>query len=273
MIHNLLETIITKESQNENEVAILLSGGVDSNTCLFTSNRLGLKVHGYSFHIKDKPTYDSLKAQEVCDKFGFDFTSIEVPTENLVNDFKKLAHNYNCKKKVQFECTWPFMYMYPKIKEKVIISGVAADGHYGLSKKAMIHFKHTKEKFDKFRTDYFSSENPAGVRQLEMLSKEHNKILIAPYLNKDVFNYFIQFDWDQINKPYEKYLIRQHYHEFDDLKLKKHLNLQLVAEIPTVFEKLLDNKEINIYDRKRIMDVCRDWSKIVDSKGTLENFI
>ena len=29
----------------------------------------------------------------------------------------------------------------------------------------------------------------------------------------------------------------------------------------------------NIYDRKRIMDVCRDWSKIVDSKGTLENFI
>jgi hypothetical protein len=46
-----------------------------------------------------------------------------------------------------------------------------------------------------------------------------------------------------------------------------------VAEIPTIFENLLDNKEINIYDRKRIMDVCRDWSKIVDSKGTLENFI
>ena len=46
MIHKLLETIITKESQNETEVAILLSGGVDSNTCLFTSNRLGLKVHG-----------------------------------------------------------------------------------------------------------------------------------------------------------------------------------------------------------------------------------
>ena len=58
-----------------------------------------------------------------------------------------------------------------------------------------------------------------------------------------------------------------------ELKLKKHLNLQLVAEIPTIFENLLDNKEINIYDRKRIMDVCRDWSKIVDSKGTLENFI
>ena len=170
MIHKLLETIITKERQNETEVAILLSGGVDSNTCLFTSNRLGLKVHGYSFHIKDNPTYDSLKAQEVCEKFGFNFTSIEVPTENLVEDFKKLAHTYSCKKKVQFECTWPFMYMYPKIKEKVIISGVAADGHYGLSKKAMIHFKHTKQKFDKFRTDYFSSDNPAGVRQLEMLS-------------------------------------------------------------------------------------------------------
>ena len=111
------------------------------------------------------------------------------------------------------------------------------------------------------------------MRQLELLSKKYDKILIAPYLNKKVFDYFIQFDWDGINKPYEKHLIRQHYPEFDELKLKKHLNLQLVADIPTIFEKLLDNKEINLYNRKRIMDVCRDWSKIVQSKGTLESFI
>ena len=273
MIHKLLEKIINEERQNENDVAVLLSGGVDSNTCLFTSHRLGLNVHGYSFHVKGNPTYDSLKAQEVCEKFGFKFTSIEVPTENLVEDFKLMAYNYDCKKKVHFECTWPFLYMFPKIKEKVVISGVAADGHYGLSKKAMIHFKHTKEKFDQFRTDYFSSPNPAGVRQLEMLGKQYNKILIAPYLNQEVFDYFIQFDWDGINKPYEKHLIRQHFSEFDDLKLKKHLNLQLVAEIPIIFEKLLDNKEINIYHRKRIMDVCRDWSKLIENTGNLKEFI
>jgi|TARA_R110000782_G_scaffold219427_4_gene306786 asparagine synthetase B (glutamine-hydrolysing) len=273
MINKLLENIIQKERNENNDIAVLLSGGVDSNTCLFTSYKLGLSVHGYSFHIEGNPTYDSLKAQEVCEKFNIPFTSVAVPIDNLVEDFKMMAYEMNCKKKVHFECTWPFLYMFPKIKEKVVISGVAADGHYGLSKKAMIHFKHTKEKFDKFRTDYFKIDNPAGVRQLELLSKKYDKIFIAPYLNKEVFDYFIQFDWDGINKPYEKHLIRQHYPEFDELKLKKHLNLQLVADIPIIFEKLLDNREINLYNRKRIMDVCRDWSNIVQSKGTLESFI
>lgn len=259
MIDKLLEDIIQKECIDD-KVAILLSGGVDSNTLLFTANRLGKKVHGYSFHIEGQPSYDSLKAQEVCEKFNFQFTSVPVPTNNLENDFKILADKYQCKKKTQFECAFPFLYMYPVIKEKYVLSGVAADGHYGLSKKAMIHYKHTKDKFDKFRKDYFGSPNPAGIRQLEILSKEYNKVLSAPYLNKKIFDYFIQFDWDGINRPYEKHLIRKQFSEFDQLKLKNHLNLQLVAGVDKVFETLLNNRVINFKNRKRVMDICRDWA-------------
>ena len=259
MIDKILEEIITKECPGD-EIAVLLSGGVDSSTLLFSANRLGKKVHGYSFQIQDKPTYDSTMAGQICEKNNFDFTLVEVPTDNLVNDFKTLANKYKCKKKTQFECTFPFMYMYPKIKEKYILSGVAADGHYGVSKRAMMHYRHTKDKFDEFRTGYFSAENPAGIRQLEMLSKEYNKILSAPYLDKKVFDYFLQFSWEDINKPYQKTLIRNQYPEIDDLKLKPHLNLQLVAGIDDIFETLLNNSTINFKQRKRVMDICRDWA-------------
>ena len=58
MINKLLETIIQEERNENSDIAVLLSGGVDSNTCLFTSYKLGLSVHGYSFHIEGNPTYE-----------------------------------------------------------------------------------------------------------------------------------------------------------------------------------------------------------------------
>lgn len=256
MIDEILERQLSEIDSDE--VAVLLSGGVDSSTLAFTAARLGKRVHGYSFYVGE-PSYDSLKAEEICNTFGFDFTGVDVSTNSIIEDFKTLAYTYSCKKKTQFECTFPFMYIFPLIKEKYVLSGVAADGHYGLSKKAMIHFRHTKDKFDDFRKDYFSSENPAGIRQLEMLSEEYDKILIAPYLTSEVYDYFNQFTWEEINKPYEKHLIRSRFSEFEQVKVKKHLNLQLVGGVDKVFETLLESSEINFKNRIRVMDICRDW--------------
>ena len=50
MIDKILENIILEECPGD-EVAILLSGGVDSSTLLFSAKRLGKKVHGYSLGI------------------------------------------------------------------------------------------------------------------------------------------------------------------------------------------------------------------------------
>ena len=50
---------------------------------------------------------------------------------------------------------------------------------------------------------------------------------------------------------------------------KKHINLQLGSGIDKLFESLLSNKKINFKNRKRIMDICRDWSQMSTSTGTL----
>lgn len=260
-IDEILMDIVDEQSIHD-EVAVLLSAGTDSITCALAAHRLGKKVTGYSMFIDGQETTDSLGAREVAEHFGWDFVSVDVPVDNIEEDFIKLVKDYNCKKKTQVECTWPFLYVYPQIKQKEVLSGVAADGWYGVSKKACIHFKHTKELFDQFRNDYFGSPNPAGVRQQEQLADENNIKLIAPYLDNRVRDYMMQHDWDYFNKPYQKAPIRESFPEFKEIKRRKHENLQLIAGIPDYFEKLLDNPNLNMYNRKRVMDLVRDWQNI-----------
>ena len=59
--------------------------------------------------------------------------------------------------------------------------------------------------------------------------------------------------------------------------LKKHSNVKIATGENGYhfahFETLLDNKRINLYNRTRIMDVCRDWWKLNNSEITLEEFL
>ena len=261
---------IVDEQSTENHVAVLLSAGTDSITCALAAHRLGKKVTGYSMFVNGQQTSDSLGAKDVADHFGWGFFPIDVPVNNLVEDFKTLVFEYGCKKKTQVECTYPFLYVYPQIQEKEVLSGVAADGWYGVSKRANIHFKHTKELFDGFRNNYFGAANPAGVLQQRQLATEHGMKLIAPYLEPEVAAWMMQHDWDFFNKPFQKAPIHDAFPEFKDIKRHRHENLQLIAGIPEYFEKLLDNRELNVYNRDRVMDLVHDWQ---DIGSTLETFL
>ena len=95
--------------------------------------------------------------------------------------------------------------------------------------------------------------------------------LCVPYFEPEVYDYFYDRSWEEINKPYQKALIKDRFDEFKKIKVKPHINYQLCAEIDKLFENLIDNKEININNRTRVMDICRDWSKLVESTGSLEH--
>ena len=90
-----------------------------------------------------------------------------------------------------------------------------------MSKKANIHYKHTKEKFDEFRDNYFLPENTAGYIMHKKVSDMFNKKFITPYLSEDVKNYFYSMDWDDVNLPYQKNHVRNAFYQF---KLIKNVN-------------------------------------------------
>ena len=271
MIDKLLQQEIDKSSSDK-EVAVLLSGGVDSLSVAFAAHRLDKKITAYSFHLKDQPTYDAQKAAEVSKLFGWNFHLVEVPTFNLVADFQRLVKEVRCKKKTHFECCFPFLYVYPEIKETVVLSGWAADGYYGISKKAILHYgpDKPKSKFDEFRDNYFDKKNQAGYIWHNRVAEMNNKKFITPYLTDSVKQYFYKMTWKELNKPTQKHHVRTAFKkEFMNTGVKKHINLQLGSGVDKLFETLINNKKINTNNRKRVMDICRDWSIKVQSEGSL----
>jgi len=262
MIDKILVNIIRDQVPTDT-VGILLSGGVDSLSLGFAAHRLGKKITAYTFHLEGDKSYDAHKAEEVSKEFGWDCKTIVVPKNNLADDFKRLVKDYDCRKKTHFECTFPFLYVFPYIKESYLLSGIGADGYYGVSKKAILHFEDPKEQFDQFRRNYFMPHNVTGFRQIEQLANERDIKLIHPYIyHNEVREYFFRYDWFQLNQPKQKQVVRDAFkEEFDRVtNVKDHINLQLGSNIDHLFETLLDNKMLNNRGRKRVMDLASDYA-------------
>ncbi len=270
-INELLEDscyVYTKDIEN---VAVLLSGGVDSLSIAFALDKIGKTVDAYSFRLDRHDNYDNETAKYTSEIFGWNHTECIVDTTNLEEDFLTLAKTYKCQKKTHFECVFPFMYVYPKVKPDAVFTGWGADGYYGVSKKANIHYKHTKEKFDEFRKDYHHPDNTAGLRWHDRIAKAHGKIHYYPYMDEDIMDWFYDKDWYELNQPQQKHHVREAYKvQFDKLgKILPHRNLQLESGVDKVFETLLENKKINYKNRTRVMDICRDWVQL-ETESSLE---
>ena len=275
-LKKLLVDAVSKSIESP-ECALLLSGGVDSISVGLAAKHAGKKVHAYSFHLDTHESYDYKKAREVSEYMGWLFTGVVVPTTNIPEDFRILA-KMGCSKKTHFECVFPFLYMYPKIKEKYVLTGWGADGYIGVSRKAEMRYSkpqrlwnyhewcmRTNSKFmtwNEFRNTYFLPENCAGHLQHEKVVTKHNKIMVNPYMEKEIKDVFYSFNWQELNIPIQKHHARTGFCEFEKFGIiKEHENLHLGAGVDKVFGDLLNNDKINLKNRKRMMDVCRDWYK------------
>ena len=222
------------------------------------------------FRLDNHESYDYNKAKDIAQMRDWTFMGITIDTNMLINDFHALVQ-LGCKKKTQFECTYPFLHIYPEIKQQYVLSGWAADGYYGLSKKAMIHYK--GDNFNEFRDDYFKKENRAGYIYHKKISELFGKSLVTPYLNESVKKFFYKYNHQELNKPFQKHHVRNGFYEFNEIgKVENHLNLQIGSGVNKLFETLLNNKDINFKNRTRMLDVYRDWHEL-NNTSTLDDFI
>ena len=120
MIDKIITNIVDQEAPDQT-VAVLMSGGTDSLTVAAAAHRLNKKLNCYTFRVDGKDSDDSIYAEKACKHFGWNFKLIDVPVNNIENDFFTLIKKYECKKKTHVECTFPFLYVYPHIKEKYIL--------------------------------------------------------------------------------------------------------------------------------------------------------
>ena len=212
--------------------AVATSGGISSAALLASAVAVNKKPVALSFTFHDFYSTDWLHARAMASHFKVPFYDVSLPSDkNKINkSVSTLIHKYKLKKKARIECSFPFLYVAKTCKSlgiTTLVTGLCDDGHFGLSKKAMIHYKHTQEKFDQFRHDYFSDPDAAGRKSINKICQDQNINLINPYCDPNVFKLFIGKSWDELNKPKQKYAIRKCYPELDKFRLPNHTNLQL----------------------------------------------
>jgi DNA (cytosine-5)-methyltransferase 1 len=208
-----------------------------------------------------------------------------VPTADVARDFVRLAVEHRCRKKTQFENTFPLLYVLPRIAEAEVWSGYNADDHYGNSnrfcreqhKMARQGVSPTERKnaFDAYRRECFEKlANPESGdtwHYAQRLGARCGKHLLDPYLDEGIREYFLRFDHDQLS-PLGKPLIRQALaDQLRDLpkgSLTIGAFLQTGGSVDALFETLLRNDAINRFETKyeKVAALCQRWGGEVEER-------
>lgn len=237
----LIETL-EPLTRNVESVAVLLSAGLDSNSCALALRALGKRVVAYSFTLDGWRSTDFRFARSNAKTFGFDFRPILLPRSirDLKRDCRYLAL-IGAQSKTDFECGWPMVRALREIDEPIVVTGHGADSHFCLSKKGMMHYRN--DRIDEYRQERYSNPNVAHGALLAAEAKRHNKLLARPYFSDAMIETFRGTSWDEINKPRQKQPIIDAFpDEIRRLKFREHTNLQLGdSGIAEHFRILLDS--------------------------------
>ncbi len=252
---------VERSTDTVKEVAVALSSGIDSTAVMLSILELKQHVRAYTFHVEGVESQDLIHARINARKFGVELVECVIPKTLDVENVYKLIRDYNLRKKVDIECVYPFLYVFPKVEEVLMLTGGAADGHFCISKKGMIHFRHTLEKMNEFRDNLFSNPDYSQRRTLNNLGWDENIVgVYAPFGCENVREFFRDKTWEDINRPKQKQTLTDMFpDQFAKIKRFNHTNLQCGdSMIREVFEVMLDDSTINKKNRTRMMDLYRD---------------
>lgn len=218
----------------QSPVAVAVSGGVDSTAlALAAADVLPERPLVASFTLRSRFSTDFTTAAAFASRFGFDFAAVYLPVEEMevCARAEDLICRHGARRKTDVECLWPFTYLLEELRARgvrTLLTGLAADGHFGLSKKAMINCRGSLADFQAFRDEYFAKEDPARARWTDRIAEEDYGVrVVSPYIDQQMFNLFAGATWEELNRPRQKEPIRADFPELDPLRLKGHTNLQL----------------------------------------------
>lgn len=208
---------------------VATSGGIDSSALVVAAKEAEKDPRVISFSFDDFDSDDFLRARRLAEHFNCPFESVRMPSDpsHILSSVRQLIRQYRLSKKARIECAFPFLYLARAIDGETLVTGLCADGHFGLSKKAMIHYRYPQAKFDQFRNEYFANPDAGGRQGIRKICNTYNVHLVNPYLHSSVFALLHGQSWDDLNKPRQKEAIRAAFPELDPLQLPRHTNLQL----------------------------------------------
>jgi DNA-cytosine methyltransferase len=274
-----------RAQSSDDAVALLLSGGLDSTSVGIALQNAGKTVRAYTYRLQGCESMDLKKAIAIARNFGWPLTIITVPTADVARDFVRLAVEHRCRKKTQFENTFPLLYVLPRIAEIEVWTGYNADDHYGNTKNCALDQKRMaregasaaerKKAFDaerrgRFERKFMDPESGTWC-YAHRLAAQCGKRLLDPYLNEVICEYFLRFDHETLS-PLNKPLVRQAL--ADELQglpkgsLTVGVRLQTGGGVDALFETLLHDPAINRFKKKytKVSPLCQQWGDAVERR-------
>lgn len=272
----LLEAHVRTKTRGQRDVALLLSSGVDSTTIGMAAHSIGKRVHAYTFSSVDGSDFDVRYAAETARIMDWEHTIVRLPERVTPSHLRRLLQ-LHCIKKREFECSWPFLFVYPRVQQSHVLIGLSVDPYFGLAREPTLQGlsgpKSTKPAFDQYRRDTLhrlvvqgdsalcSAYNPASSWQHLQLQRVHRLVGVNPYRQKAVYDLFLRFDWRQLNYPRQKHFLVGAYPEYYQyVGHRNHRPYNIVGKLSQPFERLLETR-LNFGNRRRTLDMFRDWSK------------
>lgn len=253
--HCLLVDLI--KSIPEKDVGVFLSGGIDSQSILFACLEAGKNVTAYSFTLKDRTSKDFELAKYVSELFNVKFVPIFLPTDvlSLKKDLIRLNNEYLCTKKTEYECFWPFLYVYPKVSERIVLSGFGIGDWLPTGRKFAIHYG--PDKVDEYREMCYLNINENQRIQHSIINLKFNVLLYSPFMGTEMYRLFYGTSYESCCKPKDKQIILDAFSkQFSKFSPRKPQNLQLGdSGISKLFEETLVNSDWNLHNYKSVTGI------------------
>lgn len=196
-----------EEVDPQKDSALALSGGTDSATVLFSMLDTGRKPKCYTFHMSGITSVDLLSARNLCKDFGLELVEISVPStvDEMYEDIKKVLPHCEYVKKTIVQCMIPWMYIYPAMSERKIITGIGGDDLYCTQRKLQVLYHNGGDSsVDQYRKCY-SDDLKFSAANIARLASYYGKENVDFYNSKEIFSWMKQFSLGAINRPYMKY--------------------------------------------------------------------
>jgi hypothetical protein len=227
------------------DLAVPLSGGVDSTSLLVAAMTVGANVRTYTFCLSGRLSTDASAARRTAKFFGVEHRLVHLPTsiDVLADETVELITKHGITGKAPVECLWGMTRLFREADERHFIVGIRADSYFGLSKSAALNHKHSPAGMHDYRMKAISKAGQPAM--LANFAESIGKVATCPYhgAHDVLIPAFRNTTWEIINKPRQKEIIRRAFPEMDRLSLGLHTNLQLGdSGIQGHFKRLLRSR-------------------------------
>lgn len=254
----MLEAV--KHESDSEDVAVLLSGGVDSTCVLLACLDAGFNVNAYTFYLKGNESQDVRASRRICRDLGIGLKEIVVPysISSLVSDTRRIIREYGTTRKTAVQCIHPFLYVAPEVEEHDVFSGLYADDLWGTSRRGNQEGHSGDERFRSYRREQLSQQDYSCV-YIKKCFENHGKSLRTPFASEGVSEYLLSLSWDEMNRPRPKALAVRSYNEHYSKHgwYRRNSNLQVNSGIREYHDLLL-RTELNTRGLKSVTGIYND---------------